>query len=422
MDLNIGNYSSGELLNLLYLPVKNTYTLDDLRDATVEKLEIIISTKDETVDKNSLFNFYKDVFIKLANILDLNIPQYVKDELETRRKGLLPKLENNTVFKQSNNFVVKHDDATIINTYPSQFKSGIINPLQRKNVKKILNINTRFRNNYSKTQSTDFIFSLPYTIKKVLSLKLVDFELCNTVYNFSTSLNNNTFTVSVYSKPVQIVTILDGFYAPTQLVLYLNSILLNNVKVKYESLNGKFYFYGNPNFDLDFTPQKSHCSKTYHGEVSKVQMGAGWIMGYRKTKYTWDGEKKDLATNVVLPSSPNSSIQNVFKPEAPFDCKGTRYFLLSINDYNNNHGSTIISPFKEDMLADNNVLAKIPYKGNPFSFNIEDNHCRYIKREYFGPVNLNRFNIKIYDEYGRIIDINNVDYSLSFELEILYDL
>ena len=74
------------------------------------------------------------------------------------------------------------------------------------------------------------------------------------------------------------------------------------------------------------------------------------------------------------------------------------------------------------MLADNNVLAKIPYKGSPFSFNIEDSHCRYIKREYFGPVNLNRFNIKIYDEYGRIIDINNVDYSLSFELEILYDL
>jgi len=26
------------------------------------------------------------------------------------------------------------------------------------------------------------------------------------------------------------------------------------------------------------------------------------------------------------------------------------------------------------------------------------------------------------DEYGRILDMNNMDYSLSFELEILYDL
>lgn len=421
MDLNIGNYSSGELFNLLYLPVKNTYTLEDLRDATIEKLEIIISSKDKNVDKNSLFNFYKEVFTRLANILDLNIPQYIRDELETRRKGLLPKLENNTIFKQSNNFVVKHNDMTSINTFPSHLKAGVINPLKRKNMVKLLNINTRFRTNYNKTSSTDFIFSLPYTIKKVMSLKLVDFEFCNSVYNFSTFLNNNTFTISVANKTPQLVTIIDGSYSPKELETYLNTILLNGVKVIYDTINGKFYFYGTPYFDIDFTPVKNHCSKTYHGEICKKQLSAGWIMGYRKTKYFWD-IPKDISSGVILPSSPNTTISNVYLPEAPFDCKGTRYFLMSINDYNNNHGSTIISPFKEDMLADNNVLAKIPYKGNPFAFNVEDSCCRYIKREYFGPVNLNRFDIKIYDEYGRIIDVNNVDYSLSFELEILYDL
>ena len=129
-----------------------------------------------------------------------------------------------------------------------------------------------------------------------------------------------------------------------------------------------------------------------------------------------------MIDETILPSSPNKPLKYVFVPEAPFDCKGTRYFLVSINDYNRNHGSTIISPFKEDMLADNNIVAKIPYKGIPFSFNIKNSCCRYIKREYFGPVNLNRFEIKIYDEYGRIVDINNIDYSLSFELEILYNL
>jgi len=30
--------------------------------------------------------------------------------------------------------------------------------------------------------------------------------------------------------------------------------------------------------------------------------------------------------------------------------------------------------------------------------------------------------IKIYDEFGRIVDINNADYSLTLELEIVYDL
>ena len=52
----------------------------------------------------------------------------------------------------------------------------------------------------------------------------------------------------------------------------------------------------------------------------------------------------------------------------------------------------------------------------------KDSCCQHIKRIYFGPVNLTKLEIKLMDEYGRILDMNNMDYSLSFELEILYDL
>lgn len=96
----------------------------------------------------------------------------MRDELEARRNGIMPKLDNNVVFKQNNNFVVKHKDNKSVNTFPSNLKAGIINPLKRKNIVKILNINTRFRNNYKKTLSTDFIFSLPYTIKKSIIIKI----------------------------------------------------------------------------------------------------------------------------------------------------------------------------------------------------------------------------------------------------------
>ena len=44
------------------------------------------------------------------------------------------------------------------------------------------------------------------------------------------------------------------------------------------------------------------------------------------------------------------------------------------------------------------------------------------KRVYFGPTNINKLHIKIYDEYGRILDVNNGDLSLELECEILYDL
>jgi hypothetical protein len=85
-----------------------------------------------------------------------------------------------------------------------------------------------------------------------------------------------------------------------------------------------------------------------------------------------------------------------------------------VNDFQNNHGTSIISPFQEDMLADNNILAKISTDC------CKDSCCQHIKRIYFGPVNLTKLEIKLMDEYGRILDMNNMDYSLSFELEILY--
>ena len=37
-------------------------------------------------------------------------------------------------------------------------------------------------------------------------------------------------------------------------------------------------------------------------------------------------------------------------------------------------------------------------------------------------VDITKLEIKIYDELGRIIDINNADYSFTLELDLIYDL
>ena len=43
------------------------------------------------------------------------------------------------------------------------------------------------------------------------------------------------------------------------------------------------------------------------------------------------------------------------------------------------------------------------------------------QREYFGPVNIQKLDIALYDEYGRIIDLNNMDMSLTLRFEKLYN-
>ena len=43
------------------------------------------------------------------------------------------------------------------------------------------------------------------------------------------------------------------------------------------------------------------------------------------------------------------------------------------------------------------------------------------KRFYFGPVNISRLELQIVDELGRVIDLNNMDYSMALNLICLYD-
>ena len=43
-------------------------------------------------------------------------------------------------------------------------------------------------------------------------------------------------------------------------------------------------------------------------------------------------------------------------------------------------------------------------------------------RQYFGPVNINKVNIQLLDEYGRILDMHSMDYSFCVTFNVVYDL
>ena len=43
------------------------------------------------------------------------------------------------------------------------------------------------------------------------------------------------------------------------------------------------------------------------------------------------------------------------------------------------------------------------------------------KREYFGPVDIQKLHIQILDPYGRVLNLNNMDISFSLHSACLYD-
>ena len=46
--------------------------------------------------------------------------------------------------------------------------------------------------------------------------------------------------------------------------------------------------------------------------------------------------------------------------------------------------------------------------------------CILKKRDYFGPVKLERMNIRILNRFGDVINLNKNDYSIVFEVTQLY--
>ena len=115
-------------------------------------------------------------------------------------------------------------------------------------------------------------------------------------------------------------------------------------------------------------------------------------------------------------------IDDALQSEGLYDGGGDRYVFLCLNDYQYSRNDENVICF-EDTSIDENILAKIPMVNGKLSLIIDENDgCSLIKtRTYNGPVNIRKFNVRVLDKFSEIIDLNNMDYSFTLELEILYE-
>ena len=423
MDLNIDNYTEVELLNFLKVDI-SIIEVNILQEIIINKIQNIkkynIDNLPET--KEDIIEFYIKVYFKLSNFIN------ERNRVENNSKNILqPELKKSEVMQESNNFLIKRQDEYISNNYTQNFKRGIINPLQIKSVVQMININTRFRNNYNTTSSTNFIYNLPSTIKKVISMKIVDIQLANTVYTYSSKLGSNSFKITT-GGTTKTIDISNGSYTNNELIDAINTSFsnsgINNIHIGTNSINFLIDISSNDGsiFDIDFNYDKQDCPQLL-SNINKNQLTLGWIMGFRGNylhKINSIKDKHGCYVKNDIDIKNTYSGKNIYTAESIYEDHFNKYFLISIDDFQNNHMHSFISPFQFDSLADNNILGKIHSHGsecNPYT----KNDMISPKRIYFGPTDINRLQIVLYDEVGRILDINNSDYSITLELEIIYD-
>jgi hypothetical protein len=135
--------------------------------------------------------------------------------------------------------------------------------------------------------------------------------------------------------------------------------------------------------------------------VSPLPLKMGWIMGFREGFYE---------NNLTYVS------------EGIADTTGPHYMYLVIDDFNNNVNNNFYSAFNSSIL-NKNILARISLQSPAFN-NYSQNNFNLITnpRQYFGPVDLQKMQIQLLDEYGRIINLNNMDYSFCLTMQMVYDL
>jgi len=417
MDLNLDNYSVDELLNILQIPPNINITINILQKSLYDKIDKIknINEEDIPINKANLIEFYTKGLFKLVNniaVINKNISNDQTKLEVTQNHFQPPRSDCNDVIK-------KHIDQSVINTFNSNLKSGIINPLVRKSLKQILNINTRYRDNYSATQSTNFSINLPSSIKKVVSMNLVSCEIPFTVYTISKKLGSNSFMIDS-----SLIELECGCYTPETIRDAINGQLRNNEKninLCFDEKTGVMTFKSKGQlFSLDFNVNNS-SSPQQSLDIYKSQLTLGWLLGFRgSSRYGSRVKQVNTLNSLYRVNEPVQNKiyvnQNSYTAESLYNMQGNMYFLLSINDYQNNHNNIFISPFNNNDLADNNIIAKIPA-----DCGCGKSSMNYPERIYFGPTDITKLHIILYDEYGRITDINNTDFSFTLELETIYD-
>jgi hypothetical protein len=415
-DLNINNYQKNELKEMFDLPTNYDSLLVDIKEAKLR--ESILKNKEikDEVRMKTIYFLTEAKKILLGDVYQK--VEHVKEKVQDYFNSIYD-LKPVKIDDADNEHMLQiRENRPYLSSFPSEFFPGVINPLKRRINKQNLNIDTRFRENYYGSASSNFNVTLPLMINNVLTMQLAAIELPTTFYNISKQYGNNFFTLTVSdgtNTDTQVVNIADGNYTYTGIVNLLNTTMTNigglfqnivfGININTNNGSGQMFvgidsaYIGPPaiTFSLNFQADRNGIDD----RNTPLPLKLGWTFGFRNGIYE---------NNVNYVS------------EGVVDLLGPRYLYLVVDDFNNNVNNNFYSAFNSSIL-NKNILARLSLQANTFNIFTENNlNIVTTPRQYFGPVKIQNLNIQLLDEYGRIIDLNNMDYSFSLTFQTAYDL
>lgn len=265
-----------------------------------------------------------------------------------------------------------------------------------------LNIDTKFTDDYDKRSQKrndeNFTITLPERINDVRSVTVSQVEIPIVFHNMSLDLGNSYFAAQNDTTKVKtVVKLPDGYYnesnthtflanMPSDLKLTMNP----NKRLELSNISSSMYI-------INFAVNENGDDDKY-----SVNSKLGWLLGFRKNIYTIEPNKSIVAESLM-------------------DCSPIRYMYLVLDEFTNSCPNSFMSFYTHSQM-NKKIIAKIPLGSSiqPRTLLIGNDKNGVLisdTRLYNGKVDLQRLNVRLVNEWGKVIDLNGSDFSFLLKIE-----
>ena len=362
IDTNIDSYHDDELLQILELEDPTAEEISDKVDVMMrqypsiafffaqvgERLEQTYATKNDAIKAVDEQQQEEEADVWLKN-------QYLKQDgskpfnTYTSRDNKVQTFEDD----QNNHDQMKRERLGAVDVVNVPVSQGTLNPVLKNITSRIVMLDSAYRQNiipYDSpvAASTDYTLDLSDTLNNTLSLKLSSVQIPYTWYNIAGYLGNSCFGYILNPTTPHDLNFNDTFFIPNNQYVDANSVsnALNNNSTYspgapnpnlFFSLTGAsgsgtgnyftiqntsatdkirlvFYNGNNPNMNCNPNGCKSPC---------KINNNLGWVLGFKNV----------VDFTIVVDILPGGKVT----ADVPYTNVGPTYFLLVVDDFNQNH-------------------------------------------------------------------------------------
>lgn len=417
-------------------------------------------------------------------LLEWRENQYLTQNDSIQADKSTSRFNKTQIFNDNDKATMKRETLGITQAYDVPTMQGTINPNLKNTIEKTIIIDSQYRPNIlpyadcditEPSYTSNFSVDLSESLTNVLSMQLNSISIPEAWNNISSSLGNN-----FYSFNDIIYEIEDGYYTVYSLITELNKHN-NGLTFDYKKTKNKIIVTGTGTvtwYSKDMILNyglKNNCNCV---NTTFINNNLGWKLGFRSTNE--DDTILETSINITATGGAslnlygpqyfllgvddyqnnrvNSAVVGIGKLNTKLDLPDyttddnlscvnnspvyveknprrlTQAQLYTINTINENRKEE-----KKRQIAPttNNILATIPIikssnitedaSGNIISITSSNNSIltysgldEFTKREYFGPVNIERLQVSLYDDQGNYVDMNGIDWSFTLKIKQLY--